>query len=155
MAKIYTLVIIYDKEKILLGMKKRGFGAGRWNGFGGKVHEGESLIDSAKRELREEAGIVADDLQNRGKLLFTFENETDDLEVNLFSANTFSKEPVETEEMKPKWFKINDIPYAEMWADDPFWIPLLLSGKNIVGGMHFDNPNNQTILTNSIQEDER
>lgn len=153
--KILTLVVIYDKDKILLGMKKRGFGAGRWNGFGGKVHEGESLHDSAQRELQEEAGIIAHDLQNRGKLLFTFENEGDDLEVNLFSANTFSGELVETDEMKPKWFKINEIPYAEMWADDPFWMPLLLSGKNITGSMHFDNPNNQTILNNSIQEDAR
>ena len=44
--KILTLVLILQDEKILLGMKKRGFGAGRWNGFGGKVREDESIESS-------------------------------------------------------------------------------------------------------------
>lgn len=47
--KLYTLAFVLDAGKILLGMKKRGFGAGRWNGFGGKVHPGESIEAAAKR----------------------------------------------------------------------------------------------------------
>ncbi len=43
MKTILTLCLIVDDGRILLGMKKRGFGAGRWNGFGGKVEEGESI----------------------------------------------------------------------------------------------------------------
>jgi 8-oxo-dGTP diphosphatase/2-hydroxy-dATP diphosphatase len=38
-------------------MKKRGFGKGKWNGFGGKVEEGECIEDSAIRELEEECGL--------------------------------------------------------------------------------------------------
>jgi len=38
--KILTLAFIYKGEKVLLGYKKRGFGEGRWNGFGGKVQSG-------------------------------------------------------------------------------------------------------------------
>lgn len=38
--KVLTLLLIQQANKILLGMKKRGFGAGRWNGFGGKVETG-------------------------------------------------------------------------------------------------------------------
>jgi 8-oxo-dGTP diphosphatase/2-hydroxy-dATP diphosphatase len=30
-------------------MKKRGFGVGRWNGFGGKVEKQETILDGAKR----------------------------------------------------------------------------------------------------------
>jgi 8-oxo-dGTP diphosphatase/2-hydroxy-dATP diphosphatase len=30
-------------------MKKRGFGVGRWNGFGGKVEKQETILDEAKR----------------------------------------------------------------------------------------------------------
>jgi hypothetical protein len=49
----YTLVFcrreLNDHKEILLGMKKRGFGAGKWNGFGGKLEENESNEDAAKR----------------------------------------------------------------------------------------------------------
>ena len=42
--KVLTLVHIRDEENILLGMKKRGFGVGKWNGFGGKVQPGETIL---------------------------------------------------------------------------------------------------------------
>ena len=47
--KLYTLALIRKEERILLGMKKRGFGAGRWNGFGGKVNNDETILQAAKR----------------------------------------------------------------------------------------------------------
>ena len=31
--------------------------------------------------------------------------------------------------MKPQWFHINDIPYAQMWPDDKYWMPMFLEGK--------------------------
>ena len=40
--KLLTLVIPVDDDKrVLLGLKKRGFGEGYYNGFGGKVEPGE------------------------------------------------------------------------------------------------------------------
>lgn len=47
--KLYTLALIRSNSNILLGMKKRGFGVGRWNGFGGKVHSNETVLEAAKR----------------------------------------------------------------------------------------------------------
>jgi hypothetical protein len=35
--KPLTLCMVHQDNKLLLGMKKRGFGEGRWNGFGGKL----------------------------------------------------------------------------------------------------------------------
>ena len=145
--------MIYDDEKILLGLKKRGFGAGRWNGFGGKVEPGETIEESAARELREEAGIEAVNLKPRGIIKFTFEKEMDDeLEINIFTTSEFNGQPEETEEMKPQWFSREDIPYSEMWADDPHWLPLILAGKNVKGHVHFDAPGTQIILSNKIEE---
>lgn len=40
-------------------MKKRGFGEGWWNGYGGKVQDGESMTDAMVRELQEESDLVA------------------------------------------------------------------------------------------------
>ena len=47
--KILTLVLIRESARVLLGMKKRGFGQGRWNGFGGKVEKGETILQGAIR----------------------------------------------------------------------------------------------------------
>ena len=47
--KLYTLALIRNNSDVLLGMKKRGFGVGRWNGFGGKVHSNETVLEAAKR----------------------------------------------------------------------------------------------------------
>jgi 8-oxo-dGTP diphosphatase/2-hydroxy-dATP diphosphatase len=43
------LVLVLKKSEILLGLKKRGFGEGKWNGFGGKIESGESVIQAAIR----------------------------------------------------------------------------------------------------------
>ncbi len=151
-----TLVTIYDDEKILLGMKKRGFGVGKWNGFGGKVKDGEDLFSAAQRELLEECGVqlqTNDALKKRGVIDFIFEDKPDEvLEVNFFSihADMIVGEPLETEEMKPQWFAHDDIPYASMWVDDPHWLPLLLDGKNFVGTFLF-SANGDQILEKKLQ----
>ena len=105
--KLLTLSLILKDNKILLGMKKRGFGQGRWNGFGGKVIEGETIEEAAKRELKEEVGILAKKLERRGILRFTFDNSPNELlEVHVFLVSEFEGKPLESEEMKPQWFKI-------------------------------------------------
>ena len=49
-----TLVFPIDEQnRILLGRKKRGFGANKYNGFGGKLDDGESFRECAIRELYE------------------------------------------------------------------------------------------------------
>ena len=132
-----TLCFIHTHQHLLLGMKKKGFGAGRWNGFGGKVHAGEPIKAAAARELEEECGIHALDLQKRGVIQFTFEGEPDMLEVHIFSGSRFNGEPRESDEMKPQWFLTEEIPFEHMWPDDRHWLPLLIAGKNFAGKFHF------------------
>ena len=55
--------LVYPVRKdgrILLGHKRRGMGAGKWNGFGGKREDGETMRECAARELFEESGLIAD-----------------------------------------------------------------------------------------------
>ena len=49
--KVLTLVFLRREGEVLLGMKKRGFGEGKWNGFGGKVEAGETIVEAAAREV--------------------------------------------------------------------------------------------------------
>ncbi len=143
MKKILTLCIIHQGNKVLLGMKKRGFGMGNWNGFGGKVEDGESIEDATKRELFEEAGINALDLEKMGVLDFSWKNKPEDiLEVNIFKCINFEGVITESEEMKPEWFDADKIPYDKMWSDDKYWIPLFLDNKKFNGKFIFDESNN-------------
>ena len=66
--KVMTLCMITRGDEILLGMKKRGFGKGRWNGFGGKLMPGESIEDAARREVLEEIGVTLGDISERGAI---------------------------------------------------------------------------------------
>ncbi|MDP2837864.1 MAG: 8-oxo-dGTP diphosphatase [Candidatus Moranbacteria bacterium] len=130
MKKVLTLCLAVQDGRILLGMKKRGFGTGRWNGFGGKVEERETIEEAAKRETKEECGIVITDMEKVGIHEFEFASKRGEiLEVHVFRIKNFSGEPEETEEMRPQWFTTDAIPYDEMWPDDIHWIPVFLAGK--------------------------
>jgi 8-oxo-dGTP diphosphatase / 2-hydroxy-dATP diphosphatase len=142
--KLYTVIFIFKEDKILLGMKKRGFGEGKWNGFGGKVEKNETILQGAQRELEEEAGILCSDLKHSGNLYFEFESGFDKLmEVHIFSGTTFEGNIKETEEMKPQWFAIKDIPYHLMWKDDEIWFDNLLKKKHFTA--HFKFKDYETI----------
>lgn len=154
MAKILlTLCIIHQDKSILLGMKKTGFGAGRWNGFGGKVEEGETIEEAAKRELEEESSLKAEEMIKRGVLTFEFEQHPEILEVHVFYANSYFGEPKESKEMKPQWFLVNEIPYDNMWSDDKYWLPLLLDGKKFKGTFLFDKPSTKNYSAKIIKKE--
>lgn len=137
MKKLLTLCIIHKHPRVLLGMKKRGFGEGRWNGFGGKVNKDESIEMAARRELQEEAGIEAGNLEKRGVIEFEFNGNPEILEVHIFHSSDFSGDPQESEEMKPDWFDVDKIPFEKMWPDDKYWFPLFIAGKKFKGKFLF------------------
>lgn len=135
--KVLTLCLLHNNNRVLLGMKKRGFGAGRWNGFGGKVEAGETIEEGARREFREEAGIEVATLEKVGLMDFEFQGNPEILEVHIFRANEHQGVPTESEEMLPKWFFVDEIPFSEMWPDDPHWMPLFFAGKKFQGKILF------------------
>jgi 8-oxo-dGTP diphosphatase/2-hydroxy-dATP diphosphatase len=135
--KIFTLSIPHDHPRVLLGMKKRGFGAGRWNGFGGKVEPGESVEQAAKRELFEESGIAAAEIEQFGLIEFEFQGSPEILEVHIFKITDFAGDGRESDEMSPRWFFVDEIPFSEMWPDDVHWFPFFLSGRKFKGRFLF------------------
>jgi len=137
MKKLLTLCIIHQHPKILFGIKKRGFGAGRWNGFGGKVSAGETIEDATRRETKEEAGIEVKNLDKVGIIDFEFKGNPEILQVHIFRADNFLGKPTEGEEMRPQWFNVDKIPFDKMWPDDIYWMPLFLSGKKFKGKFLF------------------
>lgn len=144
-----TLCYMCESDRILLGMKKRGFGAGRWNGFGGKVEAGETIKDAARREVREEIGVLVRALRQLGTLEFVFPSEEKAFVVHVFKADAYDGVPVETEEMRPAWFPCNAIPFDAMWPDDRYWLPLFIQDTPFEGRFVFKDED--TILSSDVR----
>lgn len=126
-------------------MKKRGFGTGKWNGVGGKLEPGESVEDAARREAEEEIGVRVGSLRQVAQLEFRYAPRSDwDQLVHVFFAESWEGEPTESEEMKPGWFRVADIPFASMWPDDAIWLPQVLAGNRLRGRFRFGE--GETIL---------
>lgn len=130
-ANILVLPLDRPQNQVLLGLKKRGFGVGKYAGFGGKVEAGETLAQAAVRELREECGLQAKEqnLWHVARLEFLFPARPPwDQTVHVFRLEFWLGEPGETEEMKPEWFDLGNLPFERMWADAPYWLPQVLLG---------------------------
>lgn len=143
-----TLVFLIRKDgagrisHICLAMKKRGFGVGKWNGVGGKVERGEGIEDAARREAQEEIHVHLGALEKVGELTFMFTKDPNwNQLVHVYLCDEWQGEPQESEEMAPKWFASNDIPYEEMWEDDWHWLPYALAGERVKGEFRFDESN--------------
>ncbi len=135
-----TLLIIRQDDKLLLATKKRGFGAGKINGCGGKCEPGETVFETMKREAFEELAIVPLDAKEYGEIDFDeyVKGERALVNMHIFYATQFEGEPAETDEMIPCFVDANNIPYEKMFEDDKYWLPLLLEQKKFYGKFVYD-----------------
>ena len=145
MKKVLTLAFLLTEEKICLALKKRGFGEDKWNGYGGKIEGDETVEEATVREVYEESEVIVlkEDLKKVGIIEFLYPNDLH-LVVHVFFVRRWSGEPQETEEMKPEWFRFDQIPFEYMWADDPHWLPRVLQGEKLFGKVWF-NEDGKTI----------
>lgn len=148
-----TLCYIIKSGKVLLINKKKGLGAGRWNGPGGKVEGKESPDEAVGREVYEEVRIVPEWPKKVGMLDFWFgEGNAPAWTVHVYVANDYDGFEKETAEAAPKWFSVSKIPYAEMWPSDQIWMPLMLQGKKFSGKFYFDEEAKNLIRHEIVEE---
>ncbi|SDQ38737.1 8-oxo-dGTP diphosphatase [Natronobacterium texcoconense] len=124
---------------VLLIEKRRGLGEGWYNGPGGKLEDGETPRECAVRETREEVGLEIDpeSLEKAGELTFLLDGEVH-IVCHVYRTEEFSGEPTPSEEARPEWFAVEDVPYDQMWEDDRLWLPGVLDGKTVVGEFSFE-----------------
>ena len=131
-------------SEVLLGLKRVGFGAGKYTGFGGKVEADETVEEAAARELEEETGVrvLIEELRPMGSLAFLFPARPAwDQVVYVFLVERWAGEPMESAEMKPVWFGVDDLPFGQMWEDGAHWLPCVLAGERIVARFRFGRDN--------------
>ncbi|HEY0907771.1 MAG TPA: NUDIX domain-containing protein [Candidatus Paceibacterota bacterium] len=131
--KVATIVFPVKDGQILLSEKRRGHGAGRLNGYGGKVQTGERVEAAAMRELNEESGISANeqDLEKVATISFS-KGGVATFECHVFFVRAWRGDFIETEEMAlPRWFAFDAVPFDKMWDSDRAWLELVLKGKRI------------------------
>ena len=131
-----TLMFIIRDGKVLLIEKKRGIGAGKINGPGGKIDPGETPAQCAIRETMEELHVRALNPRNMGELCFSM-SDMPDIHCHVFRADDFEGTPTETDEAVPLWTPLDQIPYHRMWADDVFWLPQMIAGHTFHGRFVF------------------
>lgn len=132
-----TLVFIVRDGLVLLIRKKRGLGAGKINGPGGRLDPGETPLACAVREMQEELVTVPLDPIEHGRLSFQFVDGYG-IHVHVFRATRYRGDPRETVEATPLWTPLDAVPFHEMWADDALWLPVLLAGDRFRGWFVFD-----------------
>ncbi|MFM2171764.1 MAG: hypothetical protein RI957_1993 [Verrucomicrobiota bacterium] len=142
-----TLLFVIRDGKILLIEKKRGIGAGKVNGPGGKIDPGETPMECAIRETMEELHVKARNVRKRGELCFAM-SDIPDIHCHVFVADDIEGEPTETDEAIPLWTSLEAIPYDRMWADDIYWLPQMIAGQSFLGRFLFEG---ETILWRDVQ----
>jgi len=136
-----VLVYMFKDNQLLLAMKKRGFGEGKWNGPGGKMLPNETPAVAGVRETQEEVSMTPVLIDELGQIRY-HDVVHGDWTVHVFRAEQFSGQPTESEEMQPQWFNVDALPYDTMWNGDEQWMPLVIKNQKFSAEMWFDGTGN-------------
>ncbi len=125
----------------MLAKKKRGFGAGKFNGVGGKLEENETPDQAMIRETKEEINIVPLNFCRVGYIEYNeiMKGERSLVCMHLYLASDYIGEPQESEEVVPAWFDENNLPWSQMLGDDIHWYKYMLAGKKFKAKFVFDD----------------
>jgi len=140
------------EPQVLLGYKKTGLGTGKIVALGGHVEESETAPQAAAREVKEESGIAvaADSLREAAHITFLFPTRPAwDMTVAVFTADTWSGQPAETEEIRPEWFPVAALPLDRMWDDGRHWVPRVLAGERLRATFSYA-PDCETVAESSV-----
>jgi len=118
-----TLVLIIKDGKILLGEKKKGeIGTGMLVGPGGKLDQGETLVECAVRETKEELDIdLEPEKLSLVAIITFFAAGVADFKVFIYRTEAFKGVVRETEDMIPSWHDLKHMPYKKMFESDRHW----------------------------------
>jgi len=129
-----------DGPEVLLGLKKAGFGQGRWVGLGGHIEPGEKPVAAAVREVEEESSLILspDALAHVATIQFRFPARPSwDQMAEVYLTTSYQGELAESDEIAPRWYPEDALPLDGMWDDAKYWLPRVLSGQQVAATITF------------------
>ncbi|MBL7032567.1 MAG: 8-oxo-dGTP diphosphatase [Candidatus Delongbacteria bacterium] len=118
----HTLMLLRNK-------KRHDLHAGRWNGLGGKFEPGEMPEECARRELLEESGLHAEELEWRGLLTFPLFDGIKDWYVHVFVIPRFTGELIDSPEGELAWIENDALLDLNLWPGDRHFLPWVFGDR--------------------------
>lgn len=122
MIRTVTVYIFKDDEVLLLfrNKKKIDINKGKYIGIGGHIEEGETPIEAAEREVKEETGFEVNNLEYRCLVEFHYDNFEE--EMHVFTTKEFSGEMIKCDEGDLSWQKTSELMNIPMWEGDKYFL---------------------------------
>lgn len=135
---------------VLLAIRQKGFGWGRYTPYRGEVGWNESWEECMRRGLREESGLVClpEDIEPVGSMEVTYRSRGDGgaevesvLDIQLHLIHDWAGAPKSTVRMRhPEFFPLRHLPYDKMLGSDAKILKRILMRKTVSARAIYDLP---------------
>jgi 8-oxo-dGTP diphosphatase len=119
---------------LLKGAPTKRLWANRYNGLGGHVEPGETIVAAALREVWEEAGIASGEIDNFGlRALINVEGSPQGVLLCVFVGHTRTRSIVGSAEGTPEWVPIAQLGEIDL-VDGDRLLPRVLGDGDMLFG---------------------
>jgi 8-oxo-dGTP diphosphatase len=99
---------------------------GKYNGLGGKLEPNEDVATGIRREIREEAGIEAQEMVLRGTVSWPGFGGDEDWFAFIFRVDSWSGTPfTSNHEGTLEWVPVSRLQELNLWDSDRLWLDMV------------------------------